>query len=508
MSSAETGPGAPRRRRPSVFRRGVALGLVVALGAVALLPDPVLYRLAGAGAREEREHFHLYVVGGSSARGVPYAPHSFGLVVSRMFGGSIGGRPIALHVLAADGESIYAQAVRLRRVTTTRDPSVPGAVLVYSGHNDPVGPGSVDEPSWLDRFDRANFHHSLLREGIHGLRRLLRLPPRASLAGYELFLQRAVDDARGSGLLPVVSTVVSNVAGIEPNVPNASDGARAFRLLAGSPPLEGERCADAAGSAAAALGGIGGMEPLLVYLRARCLHQQGELPEAAEAYWRALELDPRTHFGRATPAQNEAVRKVARRAGIPLVETVARFEEASPGGIIGSSLFSDGHHPNLDGYLLIAAGFAEALATATGEEIVERYADAAAYLARHPMTPALASDPQLWGGTWLVATSALHPWPMQRLRLAERNYREATALTPHSFTAWAGLGISLAGQRGLLADRANVDRLARWRVFFSREFEVPFEELPRLLELLTAHGVDPAIVERIAESRGGRTPAR
>jgi tetratricopeptide (TPR) repeat protein len=423
-------------------------------------------------------------------------------MVSQMLGGKVHGLPIQVHVMAEDGESIYAQAVRMRRVTRTRDASSPGVVLIYSGHNDPVKLGVPDVPPWLDRFERKWFGRSLfVREGIHAGRRLLRRPPAAHLSGYEFYLRTLVKDCQSAGLLPIVSSVAGNLSGVEPNVwkqptisgdVHASLAARVFSTLQRLSSLEGEGCENAVDAAARILVDIPEIPPLMIYLKARCLHSLRRLPEALDAYWQALEQDPRTHFGRATRSQNAVVKAVALAAGVPFVDSVQRFAAASPDGVMGSTLFSDAHHPNLDGYLLIAKGFAEAIAGAVGSEILERFEDGRAYAAQYPLE-GKASDPALWGGSFLLATAAFHPWPRNRLRLAASNYRQATRDEPGSFAAWAGLGLSIAGQQGLLMNPEAVDRLGRWQVFFSRRMDVPPEDLKELLDLLSAHGVDSSI---------------
>lgn len=204
----------------------------------------------------------LYAVGGSTTRGEPYGPPlSFAAVTARSFCG----KPVVVYNLGRPGESIYPQALRLRRRLRWRDRRNPAAVLIYSGHNEPFRPGWS---GWQRFKERVLWRSLLLSDVVAAVERGLRLRRPHDLAAYEAYLRLAVEESRAAGAAPVLATVSSNVTGVEPNPsPEALESWRAGR------------------------------------------------------WWDAVDADPRTEFGRSTRAQNEAVRRV----GAPLNDTVAAF---------------------------------------------------------------------------------------------------------------------------------------------------------------------------------------
>ena len=98
------------------------------------------------------------------------------------------------------------------------------------------------------------------------------------------------------------------------------------------------------------------------YQQAQQAAAQGDYQGAKTLYLRAKELDA-LRF-RAPEAVNDVIRSLAQEFRQPLAPMVSRFEDASPNGLIGASLMIDHLHPNIDGYVLMAQVFADAL-TAT-----------------------------------------------------------------------------------------------------------------------------------------------
>jgi len=96
------------------------------------------------------------------------------------------------------------------------------------------------------------------------------------------------------------------------------------------------------------------------YLRAQALDANGRAAGAADAYRRALDLDPamlRT-FG----ALNARVESVAETTGASVVDMVKAMEAASESRVPGDDLFLDNCHPNRRGTAMLALATAEALA--------------------------------------------------------------------------------------------------------------------------------------------------
>ena len=96
-----------------------------------------------------------------------------------------------------------------------------------------------------------------------------------------------------------------------------------------------------------------------MYASAQQLEQQGDFAEARDHYRRAKDLDG-LRF-RAPQAFNEIIQQVASEFAVPVVPMQRYFEQASPNGIIGSSLMLEHLHPNVDGYFLFSEAFYDTL---------------------------------------------------------------------------------------------------------------------------------------------------
>ena len=473
-----------------------------------LIAGEAAVRIAGAfssvGGREDPDAFHLYIVGASTAQGVPYQPLSFGDMVFAMFEGTLEGRRIQVHNLARSGDTVYTQWVRFIQAVRARDTDIPGAVLIYAGHNDGSGGLDLVEIDASTRLERVICDHSALGLAtIYGVRRLLHRSAANGQDSYEYYLTAVMETAREAGLTPFVSTVISNVSDLEPNyITEDREGVRRAIEAAG-PQVAAGACEEAQRILTEALPEGRGRDAFGAYRTARCLEDRGRYPQALEAFWRAVELDPRTPFGRATPGQNALVTRLAREQEVPLVDAVAAFQRATPHGLVGGALFSDGQHPNLRGHLLLAVAFAEAIALQLDAPILRRFEGPEEVRAAFP-----SDDPRfpaLHGGSWLLASSLQHPWPEDRLRLAEARFREALEIDPDSFTGWMGLGLVLAGRTSSLLQRPEViEQIDHWGGNTYHGFSVPGEELDSLLELLRSVDVDPTVLAGIERTHPDR----
>ena len=63
---------------------------------------------------------------------------------------------------------------------------------------------------------------------------------------------------------------------------------------------------------------------------------------------------------------------MAEKYDIGLVDALELFESMSPHGLLGYNFIIDGHHPNLNGYILLAKGFAEQVEKILGVHAVRR----------------------------------------------------------------------------------------------------------------------------------------
>ena len=140
---------------------------------------------------ERKDAFVLYAVGESTLVGEPFSDMlSLPQLVSDMVGGRIGGRVIEIVNLAERGAGAYAQSLRFGLAVARRDRSVPAAVLIYSGHNEPYLPTPTDDAlpgrdsalaTWLGGAAGLTARSWLLHDALQYLRSLPWARPRAGL---------------------------------------------------------------------------------------------------------------------------------------------------------------------------------------------------------------------------------------------------------------------------------------------------------------------------------------
>ncbi len=471
---------------------------VLALTALLALPGlegayrGVLY-LAAREAVVDR--FDVFAVGGSTMLGEPYEVLSIPILLGMAFDGRIDGRTMVITNFGRPGHSIYPQWVQLQRRLVGRDPSIPGVVLIYSGHNEGfVSPDQERELSPLDLLEGGSL---LARDLVFAPRMRNWLQRRASFWNYEHYLRRVIETSLNAGLVPILSTVVSNTSGIEPNVPMGIDLERARAVLAPGDALEAAgRMPEAALEFQRARDREPDLAALLDFRAAKALEASGDTDAARDLYDRVVSEDPRTRFGRATPAQNELVRRLAREYGIPLVDSVDLFKAASPHGLIGNSLFADGHHPNLDGYLLIARGFQRALSdrfgVPPGRTLEREGALKAVGAGSRNMSPHIKPS------MWLLSASVQHPCPRGRLELARWHLEEAVKDDPDSLWAWVGLAVVQGALNGrLLWEPSDLEAIARLGVGFQAHLYLEPEDVEPTIRLLREAGAEPRVLERL-----------
>ena len=87
------------------------------------------------------------------------------------------------------------------------------------------------------------------------------------------------------------------------------------------------------------------------YLNAKCDDNAGDIKLARSGYVRARDLDGFPQ--RALPSFNDAIREIAKKNDIRLVDIEQIFKDNSADGLPGESLFLDNCHPNNKGHELI-----------------------------------------------------------------------------------------------------------------------------------------------------------
>jgi hypothetical protein len=273
-----------------------------------------------------------------------------------------------------------------------------------------------------------------------------------------------IRDCRDAGAVPILSTVVGNVRGVEPEAdPRREDGGPALASFA----------------------------------RAEKAEAAGRWDDARRLYWEALDSSPRRSFGRADDRQNEIVRGLAREESVALVDSVRNFEAASPHGIPGDELFGDGNHPNFAGHRLLARGFTAAIAAIAGEAPTRALDDPRALFQEAGFGPRRQAVAYVVNGVTLIVVSNGHPDPARRLALARANFHAAAALDPT--LAWAWLGLALAGCDGI--SRRDLSWLLDSFRGDNRACAGP-EFLGPAIEALRAAGAPASALKRLDALRG------
>lgn len=438
------------------------LALALAASALALFFAEGLYRRQLRKEALSENAYELYAVGESTAEGWPYPRAlSFPSLVADAFDGRLGGRPIAVLNLAHAGDTAYPQTLALRRALAGRNRENPAVVLIYIGHNERFGAGGSAALGVVERLVSPSLLLSELTLQLE--RRWGRQAPRDHET-YAAFLREMIRASREAGAVPVLSTVVGNVRGVEPEpVPGAPDGG----------------------------------EPLALYREAESRAARGNWPEARRLYWAALDASPRRSFGRADSRQNGIIKEIARSASVPLVDSLKTFEDASAHGIPGDELFGDGNHPNLRGHLLLAKGFTAAVARIAHEAPGRALEHPDALLRAAGIGPAQLANAFVVNGVTMLTVSGGRPELPHRLALARVNFAAAAALEPKQ--AWAWLGLAVAG-----CD-ADARRDLDW-IFDDfrngRRACAGAAALARALDELREHRAPTAPLERLSALRG------
>ena len=450
--------------------------------------------------------FEIYGVGESTLVGEPFEPKiSVPRMLEYMFGGHIAGRAIEVKNLAERGSPLYPQSVAFERAVVSRDAREPGVVLIMSGHNEGILPGTSAGAPGLSVLSRVAEESALLGDAILALRRRRLISRERTMATYEYYLRRVIETAEQSGLVPILATMASNISRIEPNC-DPNDGVVLGSLIAHGRRLEDE------GSLAAArdlyldnVATHARSATLLYYRAGRCEEALGNFAAAREDYWTAVDFDRRTTFGRTTRPQNELLRRLASEYAIPLVDIVAIFEAHSPHGILGDGLFMDGQHPSIEGYRVLADAYAQTLVDRFGARIIHPLPDVATVVSALGFEQRDVPGALVDAGSWLIATAVDHPFPRDRMALAAKRFNSLIG-EGDDFSAWLGIALTQAAVRGGgLHSSSNVLSIVG---AYTQSYQVPPAQLPALLRRLREQGVDSEILDRLIVLDQARTTAR
>jgi tetratricopeptide (TPR) repeat protein len=441
------------------------------------------------------DRFELYGVGESTMVGQPYAPAvSIPQLLEYMFRGQIGGRSIVLKNLAEASVPLYPQSIAFEQAMASRNDRAPGVVLIISGHNEGIRPddSAADGPTIPHMLTERS---ALVRDMLIALRRRHVVAREHTLSAYEYYLRRVIETAQHNGLVPIVATMASNISRVEPNYDHDDTDVR--QVIARGIALEdSQRFAEARSLYANALRGRDHAQAPLEYQAGRCEETLGNFAAARELYWDAVDHDPRTSFGRATRAQNDLVRRLAREYDIPLVDTVAIFESHSPHAILSPAWFIDGQHPSLAGYVLLANAYADILSKRFETPIVQPLHDADQAIAALHVDAGTLRLAMLDAGDWLIAASVDHPFPRDRVALATALFRAALN-TSDDLSAWLGIGLGQAALRGGLRSTDPVSRACH----YTNAGSPSSADIAAIADRFAALGVDAEVVEQVRRPR-------
>lgn len=295
------------------------------------------------------EPFQLFVLGGSTAAGVPYGPRlDLGRAAAFLLGDRLADRPIRVINLARSGTDSWHALEQAREALAQARPGS-SALLLYLGDNEFL------------RFDAAS-PESRLRRSLFDEPICSPAERAGALVSFEENLRAVAGSARERGVAVILSTVAVNLRDWDPNRSVLQDPAQGGRVEAH---LARAEEALGRGDLAAQEGELRALlelEPDFAwawFLLGRSLHAQGRLAEAREAFQRRVDSDA---FPTSTlSSQNAAIRRLAEELGLPLLDAEDLIGRASAPGIPGFDWFWDNCHPTREGVLAIAGGLAEIL---------------------------------------------------------------------------------------------------------------------------------------------------
>lgn len=452
--------------------KSIAWGLTGALFVVAFVAALSGWQHWRAPEREPANPFSLYILGGSTALGHPYAPRAdIGQIARQLVGGKIEGHPVRVVNLAGPGKTarvVRRDAEELAR----RAPAVGRSVaLLCTANNEFL------------RFDRRHNLRKKERELFDEA--VVSAAERAQVAtrfGEEL--ERAIRVLQEAGVRVIVCTVVRNMKDWAPNrsvLSRAVNADSVRKLLAAGENAFGR--SDFPG-ALAQFELILKMEPgfaLAAHRAGAAALRLGNRAAAHRYYQHAIDND-----GNPLVAPSNLMRtlsEVCRVNGVPVVDAEAALCSASPDSVPGFELIWDNCHPLLEGYKIMAEGFVTVLDSLFDLKQQE--------LSLEQLQEILHIDPEFERNVWhqqgqyCYRASTLTFDPLPRLQRA-RYYLQRAA----SFGASADVSCSLGVLEALAGDVTA--SLAYWRQAWELDPEVTRSrwENPYVRQVLSRHGIE------------------
>ena len=339
----------------------------------------------------------IFALGGSTTAGFPYEYNArFPSILKIILKAYYPNKHIEVINLAMPAVSSYA----VRDIALELADYAPDLILIYSGHNEFYGGfgvgsrESLGDLRWLtnlylslqkyktlqlirdairvpqnwvgDRSEVSHDHRGLMEH----MARERHIPYGSSLhhrasEAFEANIKDIVEYCQENQIPVFIGTLVSNIRHHQPfrdAFENSNSKTRwreqfkiaksAFDSKAYQTALEElERCVE-----------IDSLPASQYFLKGEIHLALGDTGSAYQAFYQAKDFDA-LRF-RASEDLNERLYRIGKTGNATIVPIKKAFEETSPRGLPGNSLFLEHLHPNVDGYRLMAKTFAEAIAEA------------------------------------------------------------------------------------------------------------------------------------------------
>lgn len=443
--------------------RRTIIPILLGLATVVALTRVKLARELGA------RHFTLYVLGGSTAHGVPYQGRAdFGRIASYLLGGRIDGREVRVVNLAESGRPSRQVAQDAGEIGRGA-----GAVFLYCGNNEFLGHDTRHD---LSRRDRKLFDEPTMSPDTK----------EQVLQQYRLNIRHIAERLVALKVPLIISSVAVNVKDWEPNRSVLRDGRNAptvRQLLAqGDQAYQQGRVAEARTH----YGAITDLEPTFALAWQKLAdrrRRQGNTEQARQAYQMAIDHDGNPT--RILSRQNRDLRAIAKELDLPFVDAIGILERAVEGHLLGYELMFDNCHPSLGGYALVSAGFAQALKLHLGLDATIRDIDLVA-LERSLGIDEQAKCSALVDRAQYCYRSSTLCWDRApRLRMAHQYLEEAGKIDPDH----PELLCAMAVRSALAGDGETA--LAYWRraYFADRKHARKRMNDPRVRQVMRSVGI-------------------